>query len=324
MRDVADTTKSLSSILFQARLLARELKSEELNGWVQLELNGYTEESELPDYRVVNPIFFGYFNGSFGSATKNVLLSTDTLPDEFRDHIANLRLAQNIASLEQLLAADTEVYNFPQPGAVVQAFRIYGDQISMQVLNHVNGVITKPAIVGILHTIRTRLLEFLIKLADQHQELETDDSATSRIPVHDVEKATKTIILHNSSLTFFQQGGSSMGDTYNAGQVGAMGPQAHAHDITFQQLWTSSCQQIDLEALAKELRRLILELKEVATEPEHQISIGNVEAAAQTAEKSQGPKTLQHLRNAGKWVLGVAEKVGVGLAVSVLKTAVGG
>ena len=44
-----------------------------------------------------------------------------------------------------------------------------------------------------------------------------------------------------------------MGDKYIAGQVGAQGPSAHAHDMTFNQLWSQSGQSIDLQALATEL-----------------------------------------------------------------------
>ena len=323
MKDVANPTQSLSSILLQARLLARELRSHELNKWVQLELNGYTEIEEVPDYRIVRPRFFGHFNGSFGSATRNVPLSTSAFPDEIRDLVANFPMTQNIAAIEQLLASDTEVYNIPQSGEVVEAFRMYDVQITMQILNHVNGMFTKPAVAGILHTIRTRLLEFLIQLADQHPELETDDSAPNNIPAPHVTRATQTYILHNSNLNLIQQGENSMGDIYNAGQAGAMGPNAHAHDITFQQLWNSTKDQVDLAELSRELRLLVPELKAAATLPEHQIAIGNVEAALQSAATEEGPKTLQYLQNAGKWVLGVAEKVGVGLTVAVLKSAFG-
>jgi hypothetical protein len=320
MKDVADTSKPLSSILLQARLLARELRSEELNKWVKLELNGYADANDVPDYRIVNPRYFGYFNGPFGSATKNVPLSTSYFPEEFRDLVANFPMPQNIASIEQLLASNTEVYNIPQSGEVVEAFRIYDVQISMQVLNHVNGVFTKPAVAGILHTIRTRLLEFLVQLTEQHPELETDDSAPNKIPATHVAKATQTYILHNSQLNLIQQGENSMGDIYNAGQAGAMGPGAHAHDMTFQQLWTAKGHQIDLAELSSELKRLVPELKTTAMSPEHQIAIGNVEAAAQSAAQNEGPRTLEYLKNAGTWVLGVAEKVGVGLTVSVLKS----
>ena len=45
----------------------------------------------------------------------------------------------------------------------------------------------------------------------------------------------------------------TMGDKYIAGQIGAQGPGAHAHDMTFNQLWSQSGQSIDLQALATEL-----------------------------------------------------------------------
>ena len=324
MKDVADPSTSLSSILLRARLLAREMRSDELTNWVLQEMNGYDDPDLVPDYRIVNPRYFGYFNGNFGASTKNVPLSTSSLPDEIRDLVANFSMSQNIASLEQLLASDTEVYNMPQPLYVVEAFRIYDVQVSNQILNHVNGMFTKPAVAGILHIIRTRLLEFLIRLMDLHPDLETDDSAPNKVPAPDVAIATQTYILHNSNLTLIQKGTYSMGDIYNAGQAGAMGPGAQASNMTFQQLWASKGQQIDLAELSNELKQLVPQLKAAAASPEHQIAIGNVEAALQTAGENEGPKTLQYLKNAGSWVLGVAEKVGVGLTVAVIKSLISG
>ena len=48
-----------------------------------------------------------------------------------------------------------------------------------------------------------------------------------------------------------------MGDQYNvSGQAGAVGPNAHAHDMSFQQLWNKASSEIDLSKLASELREL--------------------------------------------------------------------
>jgi hypothetical protein len=51
-------------------------------------------------------------------------------------------------------------------------------------------------------------------------------------------------------------GGNMSGDTYNttAGQVAAIGPEAHVQDNTFQQIWNRT--GIDLPKLAEELGRL--------------------------------------------------------------------
>lgn len=321
MKDVADQSKPLSSVLLQARLLAKDLRSTELNEWVKLELNGYPDPDAIPEYRIVYPRFFGHFSGPFGSATKNVPLSTTSFPDNIRDLVAQHPMSDNVAAIEQLLASNTEVYNNPQPGYVVEAFRQFGEQISGQVLNHVNSMFTKPVVTGILHTIRTRFLEFLIQLSYAFPDLETDDAALVKVPVLDVTRATQNVILQGC--TIIHKGTTNMGDTYNAGQAGAMGPGAHAHDISFQQLWNSTSGELDLSNLASELRTLSPRLSDAATAPEHQIAIGHVEAAAEAADAGDGPKALEYLKSAGKWTFDTAAKVGIGVAIAAAKTYLG-
>lgn len=107
-------------------------------------------------------------------------------------------------------------------------------------------------------------------------------------------------------------------DIYNiSGQAGAVGPNAHAHDNTFQQLQAGG---IDLPKLAEELGRLRTYLRqEGKDEPEADEAIGAVAAAEKAAKQGDEAGVLRHLKAAGKWTLGIAEKVAVPLAVEVLK-----
>ncbi|MBF0456542.1 MAG: hypothetical protein HQK99_01435 [Nitrospirae bacterium] len=112
-------------------------------------------------------------------------------------------------------------------------------------------------------------------------------------------------------------------DTYNAGQAFQMGHNNHAKDITFHQIWNQQNGQIDLSALAMELPLLRSAMRKEATNPEHDISIGDIASAETSAIKKDGPSTLQHLKSAGKWALDVATKVGTGVATYAIKTALG-
>jgi uncharacterized protein YjbI with pentapeptide repeats len=111
------------------------------------------------------------------------------------------------------------------------------------------------------------------------------------------------------------------GDTnINHGQAGVVGRDAHAHDMTFQQVVNQG--SIDLPRLADELARLRTAMKQEADgTDEHDEAIGAVAAAGKAAGQGDGPAALQHLKSAGKWTLGVAEKIGVAVAVEALKRA---
>jgi len=118
--------------------------------------------------------------------------------------------------------------------------------------------------------------------------------------------------------------GAIMGDQYNvSGQTAGVGPNAHVHDVTFSQVWSQLASQIDLATLANELKRLRESMSAGAAEPEQLAAVGNVAAAEACARQGNGPKTIEYLRAAGKWTLGVAEKIGVELAKDAIKGALG-
>ncbi|UCG54858.1 MAG: hypothetical protein JSV32_01170 [Dehalococcoidia bacterium] len=115
----------------------------------------------------------------------------------------------------------------------------------------------------------------------------------------------------------------TMGDKYEAGQVGAQGPYAHAHDMTFNQIWNQTKDNIDLPTLAKELNTLRDEMQKSAKDAEDYAEIGAIASAEIEAQKGDGPKALSVLARAGKWTLSVAEKIGVGVATAAIKAACG-
>jgi hypothetical protein len=118
--------------------------------------------------------------------------------------------------------------------------------------------------------------------------------------------------------------GAIMGDQYNvSGQAGAVGNNAHAHDMTFTQTWNQLEGKIDLAKLAEELARLRAAMDQQAAAPGEKLATGAVAAAEQSARQNDGPKTVEYLKTAGKWALGVAEKLGIELAKEALKGALG-
>jgi len=114
-----------------------------------------------------------------------------------------------------------------------------------------------------------------------------------------------------------------MGDKYiQAGQGIMQGPGSHAQDMTFNQIWSQTNDKINLLELAEELAELRIKLKDSATEPEHDISIGAVATAERLAKEGNGPEVLEYLSKAGKWALDTATKIGVPVATEALKTSI--
>lgn len=114
-----------------------------------------------------------------------------------------------------------------------------------------------------------------------------------------------------------------MGDTYKVGQAGAVGPGAHAHDMTFTQIGDQIEESVDLARLADELSSLRQAMKEQATAAEHDIAISDIAKAEQAAKTRDSSKVAEHLQSAGTWALDIASKIGVPLAIEALKQATG-
>lgn len=115
----------------------------------------------------------------------------------------------------------------------------------------------------------------------------------------------------------------TMGDSYSAQQAGAIGPNATASNMSFQQIWNQSCADLDLARLATELRELRSEMKSRSTEIDHAAAIASVGAAEQAASQADGATVLKHLKQAGRWALEVATKIGTTVAAKALGSAIG-
>lgn len=121
--------------------------------------------------------------------------------------------------------------------------------------------------------------------------------------------------------------GDYMSDTYNvSGQAGAVGQNAHAHDMTFnqlQQVGRQIEQSMDLAALATELEVLRQALKKESATEEHDSAVADVGKAKKAAEAKDSAKLAEYLKSAGKWAFDVATKIGVSLASEALKHSMG-
>jgi hypothetical protein len=122
------------------------------------------------------------------------------------------------------------------------------------------------------------------------------------------------------------EGDIEMSDKYITSQAGAVGPNAHAHDMTFNQAnqaWSDLEGAVDLQSLRKELSVLLQALKSEASQPDHYMAISEVAYAEIAAKEGDDGSMLEHLRKAGQWVFAVATNIGASLATNVITKALG-
>ncbi|MFZ5448148.1 MAG: hypothetical protein ACOZFS_05870 [Thermodesulfobacteriota bacterium] len=138
--------------------------------------------------------------------------------------------------------------------------------------------------------------------------------AMTASPIGDYSQSMRTHIIQEVT----------MGDKYiTSGQVGAVGPSSHAHDMSFTQVWNQTSKDIDLSTLAQELSILRQHLRAEAQTPEQDLAIGAVANAELAAKTGDGPKALEWLKKAGSWAFDAATRIGTDVAIAALKAALG-
>lgn len=91
--------------------------------------------------------------------------------------------------------------------------------------------------------------------------------------------------------------------------------------VGYQFFLTPNALYILMAEKRRELQTLLKALKEEAATSEQFSALAEVSKARDEAEKKKTPKVLAALKKAGKWTLDTAVKIGVPVAVEVIKQA---
>jgi hypothetical protein len=188
-----------------------------------------------------------------------------------------------------------------------------------------------PAIPEVYHPAATNVGDLTRFRQDLRRQLALFEQAFVELDTHDDVQTYTDLLIRTSGPPgsydrnirniFVQE--LSMGDKYKVGQAMAVGPNAQASHGRFQQVWNEIDSTTELAQLAAELAKLRGALREEPTTAERDATIGAIAQAEIAAAAEDGPGALAHLRNAGKWALSVAEKIGVSIAAGAIKTALG-
>ena len=165
----------LTDILVKTKVLAFKLKNTELQTWVDSELNGYTD-GQLPNYRILTCQITGTVSNGFQRGT-NFPIPLTSLKAKERETMTTLKLVQSIATLDEIvhksdstkmiMNVPSEMYNF-----------LSKDFDNGFVIEFARREIGKVQIVQVLTAIRTKLLDFLLKLNEEVGENEDVKSMT--------------------------------------------------------------------------------------------------------------------------------------------------
>lgn len=176
IEDAAGSEVPVDELLRRLKVVASRARIPELEGWVQMELDGYEDANLLPPYRgPFSAHVLGHFSGMFQSQARNVPIAPTAFPKEYREgRLFEVRFFDGVAELEVLAAANSEL-TIPWPAdalMLVQMLVQKGElNLNGNVLNEAHQVVSRSTVVGILRTVRDRVLALALRLEEENPYL---------------------------------------------------------------------------------------------------------------------------------------------------------
>ena len=210
-----DSDVEITVLLRKCKVLAARLRNQEFKAWVESELNGYDEREQLPEYRVFSVSSKGHFAGAFGSGLRNADIPMFTIPEGYREEMSHSYLMSSIAEIQSLVESSggTSLHEpWPSDFVAIVGRNIYGDMNCMQAWK----VISRASLVGVIDTVRNRILSFVLEIEDEAPDAGEAPPHTNPIQQEKVSQVFNTYILGSvqnvstGSNDVAQYGGSSI------------------------------------------------------------------------------------------------------------------
>jgi hypothetical protein len=305
--DLLNPKVDLPTILRKAKVLAHQLGSQDLASWVDKELDGYKEQSELPDYRIRPTAPSGTWTNGYYTYRNMPVRVSQIENEKLREHLTSFYVSEGIKTVEQYanrkddgyFMFDADTTAFVNRDVTHQGYR-YLDLHCSQ---------SSHDFAQILDTVRTRLLNFLLKLSERWDP-KKDAPAQNEI------RSIFNLSIYNQQgdiMPVFDQRGQSVQYQYNAaGDINIGGVQS-------------------VEQLAGEINKLRGEIEkakssgiireEAALEAQYALLEASREAAARKPDRS---KFLDQIGKAKDVLKDVAALGGLVEALTeIAKTAIG-
>jgi hypothetical protein len=176
-----DGSYDLESLLLKCRILATKLKHVELKNWVAFELDGYPPGMPLPDYRKCQGMCYGNFFGAFGRGVLNCPIHETDLPEAQREGMSHRHFREGVGALKSLVeSAEGPSLKFGWPAEACRNLRP-GNMAADLVLAQAWICVDKSKVVGILSTVRNRILNFALEIEISYPE--AGEAAPGETPV---------------------------------------------------------------------------------------------------------------------------------------------
>ena len=196
IEELTDKSSTLTDILIKTKVLAFKLKNQELTDWIDNELNGYPD-GKLPSYRILRCQVIGQISNGFQRA-KNFPVPLTALNEKEKISITTVRLYQSISTLDDFLIRGDGakmVMNIP-PEFYSFLSKDFDNNFEIEFARR---EVDKVQIVQMLTAVRTKLLDFLLKLNEEIGEEADLKNLSSDISKEKVASLFKSAVFGNNT-----------------------------------------------------------------------------------------------------------------------------
>lgn len=185
-------------LLRKVQVAATRIGAPGVVDWVKQELQGYTDDANLPSYRKMQTAVMGHFTGPMQSQIKKQLPPYPGFEDDFfiemRQPLITLQSFAEAEEDAQLQWPILRVEEYEKTGAfTIQFYGLFGAW----------NVITRQSLLGVIDTVRSKAMEFALELQESFPDAgsaEGPSVATNTAVAPIVFNTTNNIYGHGANI----------------------------------------------------------------------------------------------------------------------------
>ncbi|RDY72560.1 hypothetical protein DXT76_01065 [Halobacillus trueperi] len=191
LKDLVSGEEKLDSVLTRLKVILADLGNEEINKWINNEIQGYGEGDEVPPYRVLTGEPMGDFylgNGVKGYQYSKSRVPIGKLDKEMQKDVLTLHLTDGISSLIHMQYSDSQLIK-PIPAEFCGTLSQPGLQVLKLSIHY-----SKNQIHGVVANIKNKLTDIVMKLDKDFGNLDDLDVFSEEDPQQELEAIQQYII----------------------------------------------------------------------------------------------------------------------------------
>lgn len=185
----------LLNALFKAKLLFHKIHSGDAKSWVDSEINGYKDDKNIPDYRILDITIQGNCSNS-AYRYQGQVLPTYHLDKGVKDNLEKMFLSQSISVIESYAKNDS-MQRVIAPEFYPLLSKGLGNGFQIETAW---GSPSAGSMLQVVTEVRSRLLDFLLQLSDDIPDDVEEDVALEQAKELDTKSIYQTFILKDSTL----------------------------------------------------------------------------------------------------------------------------